>query len=735
MEGNYGEIISYIEPKFKNGTELSLNDLSLLCFAYQKLKKYNKISPCMDKLLQKIDKEGTNFFTSSLLGSIYLAHAETEMELGNYDKAIESSKLAIKGWEETAVYKTTRITSFGTANVAMLMPAYSIWGVSLALKGDKAEALKVAETMSSLTWDGSHSEAGATAAIYMALGDYQKAIENFSSYLDFRMSFIKMGSFEDGVMDAYEFPYKFMKNKALLETQQYNEAKAGYDELLSLPNIQDNGGKYWQLLADRGRIALHEKQNDQAVELLKKSIDVIEQQRSSINTDVSKMGFVGDKQEVYKNLVSTLVQQKKFGEAFSYAERAKARALVDMLASKKQFKGGDAGAKTASLLSDLERSEADSIIIDARLTSDDMSKTRGIVVRKKQELMEAAPEMASLVSVSAPNVKELQKLLPDNEMLVEYYGVGEDLYVFLLNENGVSGGKLKGEGLNEQVMKYRKALTQSDSDQHRALGEGLYRRLIHPLSRAITNQNVTIVPHGILHYLPFNALFTGDEYVVDKYNIRLLPSASVMKFLKKDQKGQKGTLLALGNPDLGDPQYDLPGAQTEAVAISKQISGAKVLVRGQATESAVKQNGAGFRYLHLASHGTFDPEKPLSSALLLSKDSANDGALTVGELYDLKLNADLVTLSACETALGKIANGDDVVGFTRGFLYAGASSIVSSLWKVDDNATSMLMQEFYSKLQSTNKRHALRAAQLKVKAGKYFHPKYWAAFQLTGSVN
>jgi len=171
------------------------------------------------------------------------------------------------------------------------------------------------------------------------------------------------------------------------------------------------------------------------------------------------------------------------------------------------------------------------------------------------------------------------------------------------------------------------------------------------------------------------------------------------------------------------------------VAIAKKIADAKVLVRGKATESAVKQYGAGFRYLHLASHGIFDPKNPLTSALLLSKDSANDGALTVGELYDLRLNADLVTLSACETALGKVANGDDVVGFTRGFLYAGASSIVSSLWKVHDEATSLLMQEFYSRLQSTNKRDALRQAQLKLKAGQYSHPSYWAAFQLTGSVN
>ena len=103
----------------------------------------------------------------------------------------------------------------------------------------------------------------------------------------------------------------------------------------------------------------------------------------------------------------------------------------------------------------------------------------------------------------------------------------------------------------------------------------------------------------------------------------------------------------------------------------------------------------------------------------------------LGELYDLNLNADLVTLSACETALGKVANGDDVVGFTRGFLYAGASSIVSSLWKVDDAATNQLMQNFYTNQKRKDKRSALRAAQLKTKKC-YSHPYYWAAFPLTG---
>ena len=324
-------------------------------------------------------------------------------------------------------------------------------------------------------------------------------------------------------------------------------------------------------------------------------------------------------------------------------------------------------------------------------------------------------------------------MLPSDETLVEYFGSDDILFAFIVNHNGIRGVKLEIRGLNQEIEMFRKHIMVPDSYQFKINGQALYEKLIQPIE-GMVGSKITIVPHGALHYLPFNALYSDNGFMIDRYSIRVLPSASVMKFLKDRREGHAGNLLAFGNPDLGDPDYDLPGAQNETIAITKDKPKSKLLLRNQATETAVKQYGAGFRYLHFATHGTFDAEKPLSSGLLLSRDSENDGTLTVGELYDLHLPADLVTLSACETALGKVANGDDVVGFTRGFLYAGTSSIVSSLWKVDDQATSILMQQFYKSLKESDKRSALRTAQLKVKETYNSHPYYWAAFQITGSV-
>jgi CHAT domain-containing protein len=263
----------------------------------------------------------------------------------------------------------------------------------------------------------------------------------------------------------------------------------------------------------------------------------------------------------------------------------------------------------------------------------------------------------------------------------------------------------------------------------------LYERVFKPLEPLVRNKNITIVPHDDLHYLPFAALSSGKGYLIDSYSIRMLPSASVMKYLGKKAATRKTTpALVLGNPDLGDPTYDLPHAGKEATAVGGLIKGSKVFLRNQATKAEVKKYGPSAQYIHFASHGIFKPEQPLESGLALAKDSDGNGMLTVGELYEMQLGADLITLSACETALGKIEKGDDVVGITRGFLYAGASTIVSSLWQVDDEATGMLMTNFYKQLKTGDKRTALRNAQLALRNGAKSQPYYWAAFQITGAM-
>jgi CHAT domain-containing protein len=308
------------------------------------------------------------------------------------------------------------------------------------------------------------------------------------------------------------------------------------------------------------------------------------------------------------------------------------------------------------------------------------------------------------------------------------------MYAFILSDGRLQAVKLDSYGLAEDVQAFRKLVNTPSTNTFAGASEKLYKRLFQPLKFSLSKRKLVIVSHGVLHYLPINALHDGNEYIIDHYSLRMMPSASTMKYLNEKKTEKSGGILSFGNPDLGDPKFDLEYAQNEATEITRIIPGSKVFTRKEATEEAFRKNGRDYRYFHFATHGQFDPEYPLKSALLLAPDAKSNGMLTVDKLYSMNLDADLVTLSACETGLSKIANGDDLVGLTRGFLYAGSRSIVASLWKVDDLATSQLMTRFYMELGKTNKREALRAAQLETKK-KYPHPYYWAAFQLTGNTN
>ena len=360
------------------------------------------------------------------------------------------------------------------------------------------------------------------------------------------------------------------------------------------------------------------------------------------------------------------------------------------------------------------------------------SKTRSIVLALKKDLQEKAPELASLVSVTTPATAEIQSKIKDDETLLEYYSAGKEWYVFILTSKTIVVQKLPVADLEKNIDALRENITTRNLPEFNQYSRTLYRQIFTLADPAIKTKKLIIVPHGSLHYLPFAALSDGKEYLIDRFSIRMLPSASVLSFLKERAKQEGSGALIFGNPKLNDPKYDLKFAQDEALAIGRIIPESKVLLRREASKTNLQNFGSRYTVIHLAVHGVFDLDKPLNSALLLAADRNNDGLLRAGDLYNLSLNADLVTLSACETALGKVATGDDVVGFTRGFLYAGARSLVSSLWQVDDEATRDLMVSFYINLPKMSKEEALRQAQLKTKK-QYPHPYYWAAFLLTGS--
>ena len=716
---------------------LNTRDRHALCYAYSKTKRYNKLLPCLDKLAENVrkgDRRTRLFGLDDATPTIHIMRADALIELGQYETAVLEAQKGLD-W----------LRKDQSDDKDMEIHCLAAMSLGATLGGKRAEGEKFAAELGKVSVSARHSDyanakAMALGRVYMALGDYQKALDGIHSDKTFKLkSFLDnlvSGAFFRGVNNwAWaELPRGFMVNKAQLETGRVAEAKSGYDELLKIPQIKENGEIYWLILNDRARIAEQEGRQDAAIDYYKTAIEVIEQQRSTINTEANKIGFVGDKQAVYGRLIAVLFRAQRPADAYEYMERAKARALVDLLANKEDFAIPPASAKQASALLASYRAAGQDALAQVPL---DMSapaeaKQRNLAVRKAEELGAVAPELASLVSVTSVPLKDIQERLLPEEVIVEYYFHEADLYAVTLSSAGVRAAKISSSGLEDGIRQFRQQIEQRGEDAVKS-AQALYDRLLRPLESEIGgNRSLLVIPHGVLHYLPFAALHDGKDYLIQSRALRYLPSASVLKYLKPLRTKAPDTVLVFGNPDLGDPRYDLPNAETEARMIAAMLPGNELLLRGKASESAFKQFSPSFHYLHIASHGEFNAGNALQSRLLLSKSATDDGSLTVGELYNVSLDADLVTLSACETGLGKVLNGDDLVGLTRGFLYAGSSNVVASLWQVDDLATSELMKRFYENLRNNlPKREALRQAQLDTRRG-FPHPFYWAAFFITG---
>ena len=334
------------------------------------------------------------------------------------------------------------------------------------------------------------------------------------------------------------------------------------------------------------------------------------------------------------------------------------------------------------------------------------------------------------------------------------------------------------EQLIKKVSRFRELISEGSENQDELLGlsQDLYVILIKPIAFNISKNRVIISPHGPLHYLPFQLLHDGEKYLIENYTLNYIPSATVLRYLankspigplepagetnfaettvtttvddsgylpgwgtetvtesvyENQNSGPPKSILLLGNPDLDSEALNLPYSEIEIDNVATFFPDSFKLSRSEASETNLKNKASSYDILHFATHATFDNDDPFNSALLLASDGSNDGRLTLEEIYQLKLKPSLVVLSACDTGLGKYSAGDEIIGFYRAFMYAGAKSIIATLWPVSDEATSYLINEFYQSLKKNSLGESLRMAQLKTKE-KYPNPANWGGFVLVG---
>ncbi len=732
-QGRYDELAERLAPALP---QLSPGELHALCHANAQTKRYRPLLACLDRLetaLRGRDRASILFGLDDATATVPLMRAAAWLDLGDAAAAAEQAQRALAWFD--------REGSAGERDLQAEALTLQVLAAARLQEPQKAQVslrqLQALPTALGAAPNLANVRTLGLARGHLALGQYAQACAALDADrgFDFRRSVDALLNGNPPNWLWQQLPRLFMQARCRHGMGRIAEAKADYDQLLALPVLRQNRGIAWLVLHGRAQIAAEEGQPDTAQRLLREALELIEQLRSGVDTEAAKIGFVADKQAVYGSLVNLLVAQNKPAEALEVVERAKARALVDLLADRYTSAAAEqvlprGDARLAALLQK-QRDAEDTLQAQNPTRSDaTWAQQRANAQAAAAQLQQAAPELASLVSASASSAAELAQLLDKDEVGLQYFVQGDRLLALVFNPQGTRAFTLDGTDLLADVRDFRDALTRR-SPQALALAQKLHRRLVAPLQGALGQQAVLLVPHGVLHYLPFAALHDGQRYLLDRHALRLSTSASALKFLRTAPAGSGAGTGAL---ILGNPTGDLPSAEREARRLQRLLPGSSLLLGAAATRAALLAQAPPARLLHIAGHALFDAQQPLASRLILAPPAGmpEPSELRVNDIYGLQLNASLVTLSACETGLGRITDGGEVIGLTRGFLYAGASSVVASLWPVPDEATATLMEGFYTRLPRQNKRDALRDAQRELM--RRGEPPYaWASFYLSGS--
>ena len=542
-----------------------------------------------------------------------------------------------------------------------------------------------------------------------------------------------------------------------------------------------------------------------AAEYLCRAVDALEQQSAKLGgSDEVKAAFGAKHSDYYRLCLEAKLAIGQPGAALQILERSRARTLLAMLAERDLLFHLDVPADIMRerQLADTDYDRVQAAIAqlnpqrDAAKLKEHLGRLREL--RQKQEeivskIRRLSPHFASLRYPQPLDLTGVRDTLDVGTVLLSY-SVGEQRTIlFVIEALKTTPPELSGlsvlvlpigeKDLRERVEAFRNLIGRSGSHDNKsqtALASGLYDVLIRPAEPMITSsQRVLISPDGPLHLLPFAALIRNEpsawHYFVEWKPIHTVVSATVYAEIRSARRTPDTKPRSLVLEAFGDPLYPrlvgqgaaivenpevrslakrglaldpLPAARQEVEGIAAMFGDRAVSYLGaDATEERVKAIGRDVRYIHFACHGLLDEGVPLNSALALTipeKPGANqdNGLLQAWEIFEqLRINADLVTLSACETGLGTEMGGEGLIGLTRAFQYAGARSVLASLWSVADESTAELMNRFYGYLKAgKTKDEALRAAQMDLIRGSagnrrsldLSQPFHWAAFELTG---
>lgn len=703
-------------------------------------------------------------------------------QLGNYDRALEYFTKVLKidkdlgNWD----YISMDLNDIGTT--------YRAKGLTSGNEYDLNKALDYYHKCRSLIKKGVDKQ----IEVYV-LNNMSNVYTDLERYSD-ALKFFELGYKKAKEIQDIEAMGMILTNIGIVYYNQgnYAESTKYYEEAITLADGRDQ--ILWEVYMESARAYEKQNKNKKALEYYKESIKTTEDIRSTIDLEELKAKFLEtDKRiDAYHYLINLLVNSPEFYpeeenklEAFNYLEKAKARAFLDSLElSKVDLSEGvdpELLNREKEIMKDI--SQVHTKLLEAEPSpeakkglKEDLEKFENELETLKREMRRKSPAYADIQYPEIIKLKEVQKKLLDGKTAFFAYCIGkEHSFAFAITKKNLEIFPLpKRDDLREKITEYLKAVNDKDNHNFQP-GYNLFTMLVLPgLNKNI--KNIIFIPDDILHFFPFETLIThsdSKEWLIKNYKISYAPSISslseIIKNKKSNREKPRKDILAFGDPYFGKLEteengndvfqdffssdvyssgaldfYRLKYSRTEIdkIATLFKKSKAKVFLRKNAREEQLKKSGLNlenYKIIHFATHSIIDNKIPARSSIVLAldEDPTEDGFLQMREIYNLKLNSDLVTLSSCQTGLGELIRGEGIEGINRAFFYAGASSVLMSLWAVNDQASYQLMERFYYHLCSSESiKNALRKAKLEmINSSVLSHPYYWAGFIASGKTD
>jgi CHAT domain-containing protein/Tfp pilus assembly protein PilF len=593
------------------------------------------------------------------------------------------------------------------------------------------------------------------------LADLERRRGNFEASLE--------GWNEALAQDEYDqSKYNVLEDKvsiASLHAAMGDNAEARRLSYEILPDIREVGSVYWEMAVQFGIGHSFEKENaDSAAFHYEEALSLVERSRATLTADESRSEFLSGKYRRFFEEVARYYASLDAGaagewseRAFATVERAKARGLLDLIEISEASRTSNGEESVLDELYRLDPQSPDYAAERERLEAEYNA------LRDKR--MQGA--VGALAAAQRPtSIGDVREALSKKTVMLQY-ALGDTVsLLWVIDRNGHDLVTIPNRGvIKPEVLRLRDAIAHPGPGDAALLSSArdLYEHLVAPAGRRLEKAKcVIIVPDGILHEVPFDALLAGDPknasgwetqpFLARSFATVYAPSAAIyLKLHEQKKRRYEFDLVAFGSPDYsllaaggpdGEAFEPLPYARAEVEEISHDVKEKKrrVLLGADANETEFKdqmKNGS-TRVLHLATHGVVNPVEPEASSVVLCPDPAgvDDGYLRTREILSSKTDAGIVVVSACETALGRISRGEGVEGLSRAFIASGAGGVVASLWAVSDESTSELMKEFYEHMLKEKRPAAVALQQARlalVDGGRFAHPYYWSPFIVIGT--